>query len=146
MLLSEIIKPNYRRLDPDKLERKKEAIDRKAITICHSIITAVRPRSFVSPIQLGTSVSLHRKFGSRNLIDVMCNLGICAPYREVLNYEKSVTSQDSTKIEDGYVEFVYDNADYNVHTLDGHDTFHVMGGIACVTPKSALKVEDKFLG
>ena len=34
----------------------------------------------------------------------------------------------------GFVQFVFDNADFNVHTLDGHNTFHSMGGIACVTP------------
>lgn len=35
-------------------------------------------------------------------------------------------------------QIVYDNADFNVQTLDGRNTFHTMGGIICVTPKSAV--------
>ena len=33
---------------------------------------------------------------------------------------------------------VYDNADFNIQTLDGRNTFHTMGGIRCVTPKNAV--------
>lgn len=117
-------------------------MERKKTAICHSIICAARPRSFLSPAQLGTGVLLHRKFGSKVLIDTLCNMGVCVPYQEVLRYERSVTCQENTRIENGYVQFVFDNADYNVHTLDGHNTFHVMGGIACITPKTALQVEE----
>ncbi|KAJ8897634.1 hypothetical protein PR048_002983 [Dryococelus australis] len=28
----------------------------------------------------------------------------------------------------GFVQFVFDNADHNIRTVDGHGTFHVMGG------------------
>lgn len=38
-------------------------------------------------------------------------------------------------------QMVYDNADFNIQTLDGRNTFHTMGGI-CVTPKSAV-VSDR---
>ena len=34
----------------------------------------------------------------------------------------------------GFVQFVFDNADFNVNTLNGKNTFHSMGGIACMTP------------
>ena len=33
---------------------------------------------------------------------------------------------------------MFDNADYNLHTLDGHGTFDAIGCIVCVTPKSAV--------
>lgn len=38
----------------------------------------------------------------------------------------------------GFTQFVFDNADFNVATLTGHNTFHAMGGIACVTPPSTV--------
>ena len=36
----------------------------------------------------------------------------------------------------GFTQFVFDNADFNVATLTGHNTFHSMSGIACATPSS----------
>ena len=38
----------------------------------------------------------------------------------------------------GFTQFVFDNADFNVATLTGHNTFHSMGGIACVTPHGSM--------
>ena len=32
-----------------------------------------------------------------------------------------------------FVNFVFDNVDLNIRTLTGHDTWHVMGGIAGIT-------------
>ncbi|KAJ8885002.1 hypothetical protein PR048_011198 [Dryococelus australis] len=36
------------------------------------------------------------------------------------------------------VQYVGDNADINVHTLDGNNTLHVMGMIKIVTPKNVI--------
>ena len=33
-----------------------------------------------------------------------------------------------------FVQYVGDNVDHNIRTLDGNDTFHGMGMIATVTP------------
>ena len=33
-----------------------------------------------------------------------------------------------------FMQFAFDNADFNTRTLDGHGLFHVMGGITCATP------------
>ena len=33
-----------------------------------------------------------------------------------------------------FVQYVADNVDHNIRTLDGNDTFHAMGIIATVTP------------
>jgi len=35
-------------------------------------MAAVRPRFFISPLHIGLAVTLHRKFGSRKIIDI-CN-------------------------------------------------------------------------
>ena len=90
---SELV-PESLRLLIDGILKPKENdsnIPRKAVRIQHAIIATVCPRSFVSLIQIGLSVHLHRKYGSRRLIDLLANLGFCSPYREVLNYEASVT-------------------------------------------------------
>ena len=35
---------------------------------------------------------------------------------------------------EGFIQYIWENADYNIVTLTGHNTMHSMGGIACVTP------------
>ena len=34
---------------------------------------------------------------------------------------------------------MFDNADFNVATLNGHNTFHSVGGIACITPPGVVE-------
>lgn len=56
-------------------------------------------------------------------------------YREIQRYEQEILTEEIGLLDyDGFVEFVFDNADVNIHTLDDHNTFHNMWGIACVTP------------
>lgn len=43
-----------------------------------------------------------------------------------------------------FVQFVYDNADFNVDTLDGKFTFHNLGGIMIITPKSMVHPREKI--
>ena len=48
------------------LKNKRSSIEKwliKCTALSHSIISAVRPRSFISPLQLGVGVFLHKKFG-----------------------------------------------------------------------------------
>lgn len=70
LLLSEIVGKNKRK------KKRCEQLDRKTTSIAHAIMSAVRPRSFLSPLQVGLSVTLHRKFGSRKVIDICNSLGI----------------------------------------------------------------------
>lgn len=51
-------------------------IQRMRLFINQALISMCRPRSFLSPLQLGLSVYLERKFGSKQIIDVLNNLGI----------------------------------------------------------------------
>ncbi|GBN28720.1 hypothetical protein AVEN_221430-1 [Araneus ventricosus] len=41
--------------------------------------------------------------------------------------------------DNGFVQFVFDNANHNTRIVEGHVTFHVMGGVQCVTPVSAVQ-------
>ncbi|CAH2107274.1 unnamed protein product [Euphydryas editha] len=37
------------------------------------------------------------------------------------------------------MQFVFDNVDFNVFTIDGLNTLHVMGGIKCITPSNSVE-------
>lgn len=115
-------------------------VSRKSIAIAHSLISACRPRSFISPVLLAISVYIHRKYASRELIDILSSLDFADDYREVRRFENSLmtTGEPSYNLS-GFTQFVLDNADFNVATLTGHNTFHAMGGIACVTPPAAVE-------
>lgn len=61
-------------------------------------------------------------------------------YLEVLTYEDSATSHGPTPPKpSAFQQFVFDNADHNVRTVDEFGTFHAMGGIMCVTPKESIQ-------
>lgn len=120
---------------------KRKPTERKILTIVDSIIASACSGSFVSTVQMGIGFYLHKRFRSWNLIDLFHNLGISISYSEVCKYKASVTLETSNIASEGFVQFVFDNADQKALTVDGYDTFHVMGGVKCVTPASAVKTE-----
>lgn len=122
-----------------KGDRTKPEI--KKIAIGHAIISAVKPKSFLSPLLLAFSIYLHRKYASKSLLDVTSRLGFSVSYNATVNYEAaSVMQKPSWEIPTygGFVQFVFDNADFNNRTLDGKNTFHFMGGVECNTPASSV--------
>jgi len=123
--------------------KKGNAADktRKCTVINHAIIAATRPRSFLSMIQVGLSVYIHRHLASRHLIDILSSMGVCVSYSEARWYEASaMIDNQQTITEESFKQFVFDNADFNIRTLDGYGTFHSMGGVMCVTPASGVKL------
>ena len=95
--------------------------------IIQSIIASTRPRSFLSPLLLGIAVYIHRKYGSKDLIELLNNLGFSESYWEVQRYEYSVIADQSDQQDpDGFLQYVFDNADFNILTVDGHGRFHSM--------------------
>ena len=79
---------------------------------------------------------MHRHFGSRYLIDLLNEFGFCLSYSEVLRFESCAANQLGTSLHDfgtgSFLHFVGDNVDHNADTIDGLNTFHGMGIIACV--------------
>ncbi|ELU04056.1 hypothetical protein CAPTEDRAFT_206657 [Capitella teleta] len=64
-------------------------------------------------------------------------LGFSDDYKEVQRFLSAIASNDQPSYQlDGFFQFVFDNADFNVATISGHNTFHSIGGIGCVTPDS----------
>lgn len=111
----------------------------KITSIAHAIIAATRPRTFLSALQVGLAAMINKKYGSKELLKILSSLGFCATYEESLLFEASVLSHPQTLIlNDSYFQFVFDNADHNVNTIDGKNTFHAMGGIEIITPSDSI--------
>lgn len=105
--------------------------DRKITAIAHSIISACRPRSYISPILLSIATYLHRKYASREVIDILSGLSFSCSYKEIQRLNNSFLDGSEPSYElSGFTQYIFDNADFNVATLTGHNTFHTMGGIA----------------
>ena len=82
----------------------------------------------------------------RLIIDLCNSLGFCASYREAQLYEASALYQESfVLINNRFVQFVFDNADFNTGTLTGAGTFHNLGGISIVTPANSIQPRKSFL-
>lgn len=114
----------------------KTGCDLKKAAIGQSIIQACRPRSFICPIPLGIGVQVHRDFGSRLLIDELYRLGFSVSYDEVQRFLQSSVMEERNvdAIPAGsFSQWVADNVDHNIVTIDGHNTFHGMGIIMCTS-------------
>lgn len=122
-------------------------LKRKCIAIEHSIISATRPRSFLSMVHVGLAVYLHRLYGSKNLIQALSCMGFCASYNEANLYVTSALLGNHREIveQGSFIQYVFDNADINVRTLNGLGTFHSMGGIRSITPASAIQINNNVI-
>lgn len=116
---------------------------RKIISICHAIMSATRPTSFISTLQLATSLYLHTEYQLKTVIQLLHRLGLCASYEGTILYEKSAVMSSTPIVqpsENSFIQFVIDNADYDVRTIDGKNTFHYTGAIECITPDSSVEL------
>ena len=99
------------------------------------------------PLQLGLAVQIHNLFGSRFLVDTVYNLGFCSSYSEVMKYEAAAAKTWDIEVDNSErnhsIQFVADNVDHNLDTLDGHNTFHGVGIIATITP--SIKLTNQYL-
>ena len=75
--------------------------EKKCKSIAHAIISAGRPRSFLSPLHITLAVMFHRKFGSKKVINICHSLGFCASYKEATLYEASATFTAPPEIKPG---------------------------------------------
>ena len=100
----------------------------KIASIGQAIVQATRPKTVIAPLQIGLSIQIHHIFPSRLIIDIINSLGFCSSYSEVLCFEKNAACLKTDNLlcvqKGSSVQFVADNADHNVCTLDGKGTFH----------------------
>ncbi|XP_046409257.1 uncharacterized protein LOC124174204 [Ischnura elegans] len=112
---------------------------RKISSIAHAIMSAARPKSFLSPLQLAVGSTFYRKFGSKKIIEICYQLGFSCSYSEVKLYEICAASQLERQLINPFIQIVSDNSDFNVCTLDGKGTFHNLGSIEIITPGDSLQ-------
>lgn len=75
-------------------------------------------------------------------MELLQSLGFCCSYEEVLKFERSSATSFNIEIPveaNSFVQYVAENADHNLCTLDGRGTFHGMGIIAAVANSSKRK-------
>ena len=109
----------------------------KTASIGQAVMQAARPQVLLAPLQIGLGIQMHHHFASRFLIDSLHKLGFCCSYQEVQRFERNAVMSNGTDIPDfssKFVQYAADNADHNIRTLDGNNTFHGMGMIAAITP------------
>ena len=108
----------------------------KRTAIGHTIVSASR-RNFNSPVLVGLGVELDHCFGSKWLNNHLSRLGFSITNDEVRRFKQDILETGDPFPEippDSFIQFSADNVDHNVRTIDGKNTFHGMGMIACVTP------------
>lgn len=107
-------------------------------SIGQAIMQATRPRVILAPLQFGLAMQMHTAFASRFLVDSLNKHGFGCSYSEVQRFEKCAASAQGTgtsqQTNDKVVQFIADNVDHGIGTLDGHGTFHGMGIVAAITP------------
>ena len=112
--------------------------DLKIAAIGQAIMQAARPKAILAPLQVGFSVQMHHKFGSRFLNNTIYKLGFGVSYDEVQKFEVSAANTQGTHIpgitDMHHIQYIADNVDHNICTIDGYGTFHGMGSIATITP------------
>ena len=112
--------------------------------IGHSIIQSARPRSVITPTLFGIGVEMDHVFGSRWLVNELSRLGFSISYDEVNRYKLSVIQSESLNsllaeyFPGTFTQWVADNVDHNVASLDGNGSLHGMGIIAISTPKDNI--------
>lgn len=97
---------------------------------------------------LALGVGLDHIYGSRWLIDDLFKLGFTVSYTEVTKYKQACSGVPidqqikSLCPEEIFSQFVADNTDHNVQTLDGKGTFHGMGIIAATIKSREDIIEE----
>lgn len=75
---------------------------------------------------------------------IYSSLGYGASYEEIVLYLNDVSNTSSyveqlkNLAEDALVQFIFDNADWNRWNDTGKNSWHVMGGIAVVSPRCTI--------
>ena len=118
------------------------SLKQNAISQC--IIQAARLRTIIAPIPLALGVQVDHYIGSKTLIQELSRLGFSVSYDEVVRFKQSVlvsldadddhNDRNAVLYPSAFTQWVGDNVDHNVVTLDGHGTFHGMGIISITVP------------
>ena len=108
----------------------------KQTSLAEAIVQAARPRSYISPLLLGLAL---------DVLIQLSHLGFSSSYDEVVRYKQSAIvaeaepcTTDSYSYPAAFTQWVGDNVDHNISTIDGYDSFHGMGIISITTGLSDI--------
>ena len=73
---------------------------RKCAAIGQAIIAACRPRSCISPILLALTTFIQKKYGSRELIDILSSLGLVESHSEAVDLVNAQLKDNSSPLPD----------------------------------------------
>lgn len=101
------------------------------------------------PLLFALAVEVDHIYGSRWLNDELYKLGFAVSYNEVTRFKQAcvVTQSIDDQIkrlssESSFTQFIADNVDHNISTLDGKGTFHGMGIIASTVNSRGHIIEE----
>ncbi|KAG5861750.1 hypothetical protein JTB14_003409 [Gonioctena quinquepunctata] len=133
-------------------DSSKKKMEVKKNYLAHSIISAVRPKSFVSTFHHATGLYINRKSGSKLIVNLLSNLGVCASYYDVALHETSAIKAEVTQITPPvFAQYVYDNADHNAQTEvnqdddDNDDNFLEDQSSEEILPDSEIVIRPGYL-
>ena len=117
----------------------------KQAAIGQCLIKAMRPYNVIPPLLFALAVEIDHTVGSKGLINTASKLGYALGSEEIRRFKQSVASAENGEEGDSsddsflaqFLQWIADNADHNAQTLDGKDTFHLMGIIECGTYTTA---------
>lgn len=108
----------------------------KQTALSQCIVQAARPRSVIAPIPFGLAVQLDNNFGSKFLVQNLFRLGTSVSYDEVIRNKQSVVVSrtpghaPNVSYPPAFTQWVADNVDHNVWTLDSYGSFNGKGIIS----------------
>ncbi|XP_076800982.1 uncharacterized protein LOC143445626 [Clavelina lepadiformis] len=106
----------------------------KQVTLSQALFAATRTRSLM-PLQFGLAIATDNHLSLKWLNTLLSRLGFAVSYDEVIRYKQNVVKHDSVEeviCPDGtaFLQFVADNTDHDICTIDGKNTHHGLGSIA----------------
>ena len=105
----------------------------KQASLGQCLLKVMKPNSVIPPLLFGLEVETNHAIGSKTLLIELAKLGYSISYDEIKRYKQSLMKNESTSIATAvteFTQFVANNVDHNVCTLDGKGTLHGMGIIA----------------
>ena len=105
------------------------------------LLKAMKPDSAIPPLLFALGVEIDHAIGSKSLLIQLSKLGYSISYDEVKQYKQSLMMSESTlltSVTAGFTQFVADDVDQNVSSLDRRETFHGMGIIAYSMEKKIM--------
>jgi hypothetical protein len=106
----------------------------KRTAIAQSLTQVARPRSSLMLLPFAFVDHLDR-CSSAHLLKETSPLGFCVSYDEVLRYKQAAlksklhVTDDMSNVKPIFVQYITDNVDHNVRTIDSKGSLHAMGVI-----------------